>query len=43
LAGQPRMGALYDSGIARLAGLRRFPVKGFRDLSTLLFARRKRP
>ena len=25
----PRSGALYDSGIERLAGLRRVPVKGF--------------
>jgi toxin ParE1/3/4 len=27
----PHSGVLYDSGIARLKGLRRFPVKGFEN------------
>jgi plasmid stabilization system protein ParE len=29
LVTQPRSGTPYDSGIAKLAGLRRVPVKGF--------------
>jgi toxin ParE1/3/4 len=29
LVKNPKMGALYDSGIARLVGMRRFPVNGF--------------
>jgi toxin ParE1/3/4 len=31
LAGHPQSGVLYDSGIARLDGLRRVPVKGFEN------------
>ena len=31
LADHPLSGVLYDSGIARLEGLRRFPVKGFEN------------
>ena len=31
LAEHPLIGMHYDSGIPRLAGLRRFPVKGFRN------------
>ncbi len=29
LVNHPRSGTLYDSGITRLDGLRRFPVSGF--------------
>ena len=29
LVKNPKMGTLYDSGIARLEGMRRFPVNGF--------------
>jgi toxin ParE1/3/4 len=31
LVDYPRSGVLYDSGVARLKGLRRFPVKGFEN------------
>jgi toxin ParE1/3/4 len=31
LADHPQSGVLYDSGIARLEGLRRVPVKGFEN------------
>lgn len=31
LADHPKSGVGYDSGIVRLKGLRRFPVKGFED------------
>ncbi len=31
LVHHPRSGVLYDSGVASLKGLRRFPVKGFEN------------
>jgi toxin ParE1/3/4 len=31
LVGHPRSGVVYDSGITRLKGLRRIPVKGFEN------------
>jgi toxin ParE1/3/4 len=31
LVNQPHAGVLYDSGVARLEGLRRFPVRGFEN------------
>jgi len=31
LVDHPRSGVLYDSGIAKLKGLRRLPVKGFEN------------
>ena len=40
LATQPDSGTLYQSPVPRLAGLRRFPVSGFRRYSIFYFARR---
>lgn len=31
LVNQPHAGALYDSGVASIEGLRRFPVRGFEN------------
>jgi len=40
LAEHPRSGTSYDSGIAKLKGLRRFPVKGFENYLVFYFPRR---
>ena len=33
LVNQPHAGVLYDSGVAQLEGMRRFPVHGFENYS----------
>jgi toxin ParE1/3/4 len=40
LAQQPHMGNVYESGISRLAGLRRFRVKGFENYFIFYLLRR---
>ena len=40
LAEHPRSGTRYDSGIAKLNGLRHFPVKGFENYLVFYFPRR---
>jgi toxin ParE1/3/4 len=41
LVKHPYSGMLYDSGIARLAGLRRVPVKGFENYLVFYLPRRQ--
>jgi plasmid stabilization system protein ParE len=41
LVKHPNIGRLYDSGIARLHGMRRFPVNGFEKHSSSICRRSK--
>ena len=40
LARQPLSGILYDSGVARLEGMRRIPVSGFKNYLVFYMPRR---